>query len=72
VEPYTSGEHAGPRKVIPVTCSVHRNTPGFTNLVVSKANNMIKLDCHATGACVIWFDEDGAIALRDLFTEWLG
>jgi hypothetical protein len=65
--------HAGGnRKVIPVTCTLHRGPAGFANLVVRKCDGEIELDPHATGACTITLDENGASALRDVLTEWLG
>ncbi|MGH3986193.1 MAG: hypothetical protein ACRDTZ_02595 [Pseudonocardiaceae bacterium] len=60
------------RKVIHATCALHRGTPGYTNLVVSKRDSVIELDPHVTGSCVITFDEDGACVLRDALVEWLG
>jgi hypothetical protein len=32
----------------------------------------IVFDPHVTGACVISLDEEGAMTLRDILTEWLG
>jgi hypothetical protein len=63
---------SGHRKVIHATCALHRGPVGFTNLVVRKRDGEIELDPHVTGACVITLDEDGACALRDALTEWLG
>lgn len=59
------------RLVIPVTCTTHGGTPGFTNLILSKRNGTIVLDPHAIGACVITLDEAGATALRNALIEWL-
>jgi hypothetical protein len=58
--------------VIHATCTTHGGGIGFTNLVVSKREGSIELDPHVTGQCVITLDEDGAIALRDALTPWLG
>jgi hypothetical protein len=73
MEPYARADHpAGRRrKTIPATCQLHRGPMGFTNLMVSKHNGSIVLDPHVTGSCVISLDEDEAIALRNLLTEWL-
>lgn len=60
------------RRVIHASCTLHRGPVGFTNLVVSKRGGKIQLDPHVTGSCVITLDEDGAGALRDALTEWLG
>ena len=59
------------RRVIRATCITHGGTPGFTNLVMRKLSGEIELDPHAVGVCVIRFDEDAAIAVRDQITEWL-
>ncbi|MGH3693867.1 MAG: hypothetical protein ACRDRX_07745 [Pseudonocardiaceae bacterium] len=67
------GEPAsGNRRVICVSCSTHGGSEGFTNLVMRQLDGEIELDPHATGACVLRFDEQAAIAVRDAFTEWLG
>jgi hypothetical protein len=58
--------------LVPVTCGLHRGPIGFANLLVSMRGGTIVLDPHATGSCVIFFDEDGARTLRDILTEWLG
>jgi transcriptional regulator with XRE-family HTH domain len=60
------------RRVIPATCRTHGGCIEFTNLVVSKRDGAIELDPHVTGQCVLTLAEDGAIALRDALTEWLG
>ena len=60
------------RKVILVSCTMHGGSRGFTNLVMRKLNGEIEFDPHATGACVLRFDEQAAAAVRDAFTEWLG
>ena len=61
------------RRTIPATCSLHRGPTNFTNLVLSKASNgTIVLAPHAVGLCTIVLDEDGATAVRDALTEWLG
>lgn len=45
----------------------------FTNLMLSKASDgTIVLAPHAVGLCTIVLDEDGATAVRDVLTEWLG
>jgi hypothetical protein len=60
------------RKVIHATCTQHGGSRGFTNVVLTKRGGEIELDPHATGSCVITFDKDAAIAVRDTITEWLG
>ncbi len=45
---------------------------GFANLMMSKQGESFVLDPHVTGECLITFDEQGARALRDILTEWLG
>jgi hypothetical protein len=44
----------------------------FTNLLVTKLDGTIVLDPHVDGSCVIRLGEDGATALRNTLTEWLG
>jgi hypothetical protein len=61
-----------PRRVIPATCSTHRGTPGYTNLVVSNRDGNIELDPHVDGSCLITLDEDGARMLFEALREWLG
>jgi hypothetical protein len=39
---------------------------------VRKLEGEIELDPHAAGACVLRFDKQAAIAVRNAFTEWLG
>jgi hypothetical protein len=60
------------RKVIHASCSVHQSALGFANVVVSKRDGQIELDCHVDGSCVLTLAEDEAIALRDVLIEWLG
>jgi hypothetical protein len=43
-----------------------------TNLVVSKRNGTIVLDPQVPGSCVISLDEQGATALCNLLSVWLG
>jgi hypothetical protein len=60
------------RKVIPVSCALHRGPRGFANLVVErKRDGEIMLEPHVTGACVIILDEDAATALFDVLRTWL-
>jgi hypothetical protein len=70
--PDYGGHPAGLRKVIPTTCQLHRGPIGFANLMVSKYGGRIVFDPHVMGSCVISLDEQGAVTLRDLLTEWLG
>jgi hypothetical protein len=60
------------RRTISATCALHRGPRGFTNLLVSKRDATIVLDPHVDGSCVIFLDQDGATALCDTLTEWLG
>jgi hypothetical protein len=60
------------RRAISATCALHRGPMGFTNLLVSKRDGTIVLDPHVDGSCVIFLDQDGATALCDTLTEWLG
>jgi hypothetical protein len=72
-EPYNRADHpSGRRRVIPATCELHRAAVGFTNLLVTKRDGTIVLDPHVDGSCVICLGEDGATALRNTLTEWLG
>jgi hypothetical protein len=71
------GYHAnGPdkcrRKTIPATCRLHRGPIGFANLLVSMQGRSVVFDPHVTGACLTVLEEEGATALRDILTEWLG
>jgi len=70
--PETPHQSRAPRRVIHATCRTHGGCIGFTNLVATKRDGLIELDPHVTGQCVITLAEDGAIALRDALTEWLG
>ncbi|HET9118754.1 MAG TPA: hypothetical protein VFN75_11875 [Pseudonocardiaceae bacterium] len=60
------------RYAIPATCATHGGARGFTNVVITKRGAEVEIDPHATGACVIIFDEEGATAFRDILAEWLG
>jgi hypothetical protein len=62
---------ANPRRVIHGTCTLHRCPLGFTNLVVTKHDQIIEIDPHVTGACVIRLEQHEARALRDALTQWL-
>ncbi len=61
-----------PHRTIPATCQTHHGCRGFCNLRMSKINGEIVLDPHVDGGCVIALDENGALAMRDTLTEWLG
>jgi hypothetical protein len=69
---YTDGPNKHRRKAIPATCGMHRGPICFANLLVSMQGGSIVFDPHVTGACVIALDEEGAKALRNILTEWLG
>jgi hypothetical protein len=60
------------RRVIHVSCALHRGSAGFANLVVRQCEAGIELDLHVDGSCVITLDEAGAGVLRDALIEWLG
>jgi hypothetical protein len=60
------------RKAIPATCGLHRGPIGFANLLVSMQGASVVFDPHVTGTCVIALEEEGAMTLRDILTEWLG
>jgi hypothetical protein len=59
------------RRVIHGSCTLHRGPIGFTNLVVTKHDQIIEFDPHVTGACVIRLEQHEARALRDALTQWL-
>jgi hypothetical protein len=60
------------RRVIDVHCSQHGGPRGFTNLAATKRDDLIELDPHVTGGCVIILDEKAATELFDTLEEWLG
>ena len=60
------------RKLIDITCTVCGGARGFTNLVCTKRDNVIELNPHVTGQCVLIFDEKAASELFDVLGEWLG
>lgn len=60
------------RLVVPATCATHPGPVGFTNLLLRKVDDLVELDPHATGACVLVLDEAAATAMRDTLSEWLG
>jgi hypothetical protein len=60
------------RRLIDVYCSVHGGSRGFTNLVCTKRDDVIELDPHVTGQCVIILDEAAATELFDALGAWLG
>jgi len=70
--PETENRSHHNRKVIHATCALHRGPAGFANVVVSKRDGQIQIDCHVDGSCVLTLDEDEAIALRDALIAWLG
>lgn len=59
------------RKEIHATYQLHRGPVSITKLVVSKQDGEIVLDPQITDGCVISLEEDSAIILRDMLTEWL-
>jgi hypothetical protein len=60
------------RRVIDVYCSVHGGARGFTPLVCTKRDDVIELNPHVTGQCVIILDEKAVSELFDALGEWLG
>jgi hypothetical protein len=60
------------RRVIDCSCTTHGGARGFTPLVCIKVDDLIQLDPHATGQCVIILNENAATQLFDLLREWLG
>jgi hypothetical protein len=58
--------------VLHVTCTTHGGPSGFTNLVISKRDDVIELNPHATNGCVIVLNEKAATELFDALREWLG
>ena len=59
------------RRVIMTTCQTHGAT-GFTNLLVTKENEIIVLNPHIGNCCVLRLDEQAATALLAIIQEWLG
>ncbi|MCA1704477.1 MAG: hypothetical protein LC808_14940 [Actinobacteria bacterium] len=53
------------------TCQTHGAT-GFTNLLVTKENEIIVLNPHIANCCVLRLDEQAATALLAIIQEWLG
>ncbi len=53
------------------TCQAH-GSAGFTNLLVTKENEIIVLNPHVANCCVLRLDEHAARALLDILGEWLG
>lgn len=66
------GRNVSCRRAIPVTCTQHGGTPGFTNLVITQRDGDIELDPHVDRGCVLLLDETGARALSRALQELLG
>jgi hypothetical protein len=60
------------RRVIDVYCSTHGGARNFTPLVCTKVDDLIQLDPHAMGLCVLVLNEKAASELFDALGEWLG
>jgi hypothetical protein len=60
------------RRVIHATCSTHGGGTGFTNLVVSKRDGVIKFRSARNGQCLLTLDEDRARTLHQALAQWLG
>ncbi|MGH3888606.1 MAG: hypothetical protein ACRDSZ_18940 [Pseudonocardiaceae bacterium] len=66
---------SNPSVTLQCTCQPHQTGTGFCNLRVTKdKGGGIVLDPHVDGdrSCVLCFDVDEAVALRDLLIDWLG
>ena len=59
------------RRVVMTTCQTH-GARGFTNLLVTKENEIIVLNPHIANCCVLRLDEQAATALLHILREWLG
>ena len=60
------------RRVIDVYCSAHGGARNFTPLVCTKVDDIIQLDPHAMGLCVLVLNEQAASELFDVLGAWLG
>jgi hypothetical protein len=60
------------RRVIDIYCSTHGGARNFTPLVCTKVDDLIQLDPHAMGLCVLVLNEKAASELFDVLGEWLG
>jgi hypothetical protein len=60
------------RRVIDCSCTTHGGPRGFCPLVSTKVDDLIQLDPHVMGLCVIVLDEKAARELFDVLGEWLG
>jgi hypothetical protein len=60
------------RRVVDIYCSTHGGARNFTPLVCTKVNDIIQLDPHAMGLCVLVLNEKAASELFDVLEEWLG
>jgi hypothetical protein len=60
------------RRVIDCTCTTHGGARNFTPLVCTKVDDIIQLDPHAMGLCVLVLNEKAASELFDVLGEWLG
>jgi hypothetical protein len=60
------------RRVIDITCTVHGGARNFTPLVCTKVDDLIQLDPHVMGLCVLVLNEKAASELFGALGEWLG
>jgi hypothetical protein len=60
------------RRVVDIYCSTHGGARNFTPLVCTKIDDLIQLDPHAMGLCVLVLNEKAASELFDVLGEWLG
>ncbi|MGH3718830.1 MAG: hypothetical protein ACRDRI_08315 [Pseudonocardiaceae bacterium] len=59
------------RRVIGVTCALHKGPRNFANLVVERQGSEYVFDVHVAGACVFILDEDAATILFETLRIWL-
>jgi hypothetical protein len=53
------------------TCQKH-GVAGFTNLLLTKEDEVIVLNPHLANCCVLRLDEQAAAAVHSILGEWLG
>lgn len=65
------GARRSHRRVVMTTCQAH-GAAGFTNLLITREDGFIVLNPHVANCCVIRLDEQAAMAVNGIITEWLG
>jgi hypothetical protein len=72
---YDRADHPAGRRsrstTIPATYQLHKGPVSVTNLRVSTRDGTVVLDPQVPDGCVMSLEEDEAVALRNLLTEWL-